>query len=102
MRSADFEREIEQAAQIGCPALPFLIDMSREEFEKLNPAWSRMLGTSPLVEYRRSSDLEEIVDRVYASARTLEISLDETVVPAQIEPPAPMCGADLGDGRESD
>ena len=92
MRSADFEREIEHAHQIGCPVLPFLIDISREEFEKINPSWSRMLGTSPVIEYRRSEAVHEILDRVSASAQTLDISMDETIVAAPVESPIHYTG----------
>ena len=69
MRSADFEREIEHAYSIGCPILPLLIDISREEFEKLAPSWCRMLGASPIIEYRRTEPLREILDRIAAAAR---------------------------------
>lgn len=85
MRSADVEREIEHAHRIGCPILPLLVDMSREEFEKLAPAWCRMLGASPMIEFRRSDSLRDMLDRIAAAAETLDISTDERIV-AAVEP----------------
>jgi len=79
MRSADFEREIAYAHEIGCPILPLLIDISREEFEKLAPTWCRRLGTSPMIEYRRTDPLREILARIVASAATLDIDMDERI-----------------------
>lgn len=82
MRSTDFEREIEHAYKIGCPILPLLIDISREEFEKLAPSWCRMLGASPMIEYRRTNPLREILDRITAAAETLDIGIDERIAVA--------------------
>jgi predicted Ser/Thr protein kinase len=79
MRLADFEREIEQAYAVGCPILPLLVDISREEFEKLAPGWRRMLGSSPIIEHRRSEPLSEIIGRIISAAETLAIRTDESV-----------------------
>jgi hypothetical protein len=79
MRSSDFEREIEHAHKVGCPILPLLIDISREEFEKLAPSWCCMLGPSPMIEYRRTDPLREILDRLVASAETLGIRLGPVI-----------------------
>lgn len=92
MRSADFEREIEHAYSVGCPVLPLLIDISREEFEKLAPSWRRMLGASPIIEYRRTEPLREILDRINASASTLEIGIDESMAGAPVESTARCAG----------
>jgi predicted Ser/Thr protein kinase len=77
LHSADLEREIEQAHSTSCPILPLLVDVSREEFEKLAPSWRRMLGASPILEYRRTRPLAEIVDRLAASAQALRIGRHE-------------------------
>lgn len=79
IRSPDFARELEHAYRIGCPILPLLVDISREEFEKLAASWCRMLGASPTIEYRRSEPLEAILDRLVTSAETLEICQDDTI-----------------------
>ena len=79
LRSTDFEREIEQSYSVDCPLLPLLVDISREEFEKLAPSWRRMLGSSPIIEYRRTEPLFEIVNRITAAANTLEIEIDESM-----------------------
>ena len=92
MRSADFEREIEHAHQVGCPMLPLLIDISREEFEKLAPSWCCMLGASPMIEYRRSGPLREIVDRIDGAAETLGIRSGPRIQAAPIEPPRQCAG----------
>jgi serine/threonine protein kinase len=85
MRSSEFEREIEHAHRIGCPILPLLVDMSREEFEKLTRSWCRMLGSSPIVEYRRSEPLHDICNRFVASAETLGVRRNETLVASPSE-----------------
>ncbi len=77
IRSADFEREIEHAHKIGCPILPLLIDIPREEFEKLAPSWCSMLGASPMVEYRRTAPLRQLLDRITAAAKMLDITIDD-------------------------
>jgi predicted Ser/Thr protein kinase len=92
MRSGDFEREIEHAYSVGCPVLPLLIDISREEFEKLAPSWRRMLGASPIIEYRRAEPLSEILDRIAASASTLGIGIDESIAVRPVEPTARCAG----------
>lgn len=74
LRSGDLEREIEHAHRIGCPILPLLIDISREEFEKGAPAWCRMLGPSPTVEYRRPLPVGELSERLVAAAKSLSIA----------------------------
>jgi hypothetical protein len=84
MRSTDFEREIEQSYSVDCPLLPLLVDISREEFEKLAPSWRRMLGSSPIIEYRRTEPLIEIVNRITAAANTLEIEIDESISPISL------------------
>ncbi len=86
MRSADFERELQHAHKIGCPILPFLVDISREEFEKRAPAWCGMLGASPIIEYRRTDPLRELLERIAASATTLAINTDNRIVVAPVEP----------------
>jgi hypothetical protein len=92
MRSADFARDIEHAHQLGCPILPLLIDVSREEFEKLAPTWCCLLGTSPRIEYRRNDALQGILERLAASAKTLDIAKDDNLVVAASEPVAALCG----------
>ena len=92
MRSSDIEREIEHADKIGCPMLPLLVDVSREEFEHLAPPWRSTLGTSPTIEYRRSEPLREITDRIAASAETLGIAASRTLVAAPAESPRRCSG----------
>ena len=92
MRSADFEREIEHAHKISCPILPLLIDISREEFEKLAPHWCRMLGSSPIIEYRRAAPVREILDRITASAKLLAIAVDERIAVSLDEWSRPCAG----------
>lgn len=75
--SADFARELEHARHTGCPLLPFLIDISREEIEKLAPTWCRTLGASPMIELRRSAPLRETIERIALSAKTLSIEIDK-------------------------
>jgi serine/threonine protein kinase len=82
MRSADFEREIEHAHKISCPILPLLIDISREEFEKLAPSWCSMLGASPMMEYRRPDPLRATIDRFFTAAETLDIDIDDRLAVA--------------------
>ncbi len=84
LRSVEFEREIEQAHRIGCPILPLLIDLSREEFEKLAPAWCSMLGASPTIEHRRSARWQPVVDRIVAAAKTLDIAVDAHITAAPV------------------
>ncbi len=86
MRWSDFEREIEHAHKIGCPMLPLLVDLSREEFEMLAPAWRSMLGASPAIEYRRSDPVREMVDRIGASAETLGIPASRHAAAAPADP----------------
>jgi hypothetical protein len=86
LRSNDFARDVEYAHQIGCPILPLLVDMCREEFEKLAPPWRYLLGTSPRIEYHRSDTLQGILDRLAASAKTLDIARDNRIVAAPAEP----------------
>jgi len=92
IRVADFEREIEHAYSVGCPFLPLLIDMSREEFEKLAPSWRRILGASPIIEYRRTEPLSEILDRLALSATLLEITVDESIAVPPVELTARCAG----------
>ena len=53
--------------------LPLLIDLSGEEFEKLAPTLCRMFGASPLIEYRRSEPLADLINRLTLAAQQLEI-----------------------------
>jgi Protein kinase domain/TIR domain len=93
-RSIDLEREIEHAHRIDCPILPFLIDLSREEFEKLTPSWCRMLGSSPIIEYRRGERLRAIHDRLLAAAQSLGIGQDEIPDAPWVEP-TPQCSGQI-------
>jgi hypothetical protein len=86
MRSTDFEREIQHAYAVSCPILPLLVDVSREEFEKLAPSWTRMLGPSPIVEHRRTEPLSEIVERIAEAASTLKIDTNESIDAAWMAP----------------
>ncbi|MFG0334780.1 MAG: serine/threonine protein kinase [Maioricimonas sp. JB049] len=81
-RSADFGQELEHAHRIGCPVLPLLIDMSREEFEHLAPAWCRLLGTSPVIEFRRAAPEQELIERLVAAASSLRIATDAGIRPS--------------------
>jgi serine/threonine protein kinase len=92
LRSADFEREIAHAHKIGCSILPLLVDLSREEFEKLAPSWCCMLGPSPMIEYRRAEPLPSIVDRIATAAETLGIAIDERIAVSPMEPPRQCAG----------
>jgi hypothetical protein len=85
LQAADFQREIEHAHVIGCPLLPLLIDLSREEFEQLAPSWCRIVGTSPNIEYRRSAALDELIERISDSALALGIEIDESISAADRE-----------------
>ncbi len=84
MRSADLRREIEHAHKVGCAMVPLLIEMSREEFEKLAPSWRRILGEASLLELRRNEPLEGAVRRLTASAASLGIVGDFS---PHVEPP---------------
>jgi serine/threonine protein kinase len=77
LQSIDFHREIEHAHKIARPLLPLLIDISREEFEHLAPSWCRIVASSPKIEYRRNASLDELVERIEASAEALAIAIDE-------------------------
>jgi serine/threonine protein kinase len=92
VRNLDFQREIEHAHRVGCPILPLLIDLSREEFEKLAPAWRRMLGASPLIEYRHADQLSDVLGRLLESAELLGIAVDESLAVPSAEPPSPVNG----------
>src|SRR5262249_10573406 len=72
----------------------FLIDISREEFEKLAPSWCRMLGSTPLIEFHRTEPLANIHDRLTASAESLGITPDESRVVALGES-APACSGPI-------
>jgi hypothetical protein len=76
---ADFEREIEHAYHIGSPILPILVDVTREQFEKLAPHWLYMLGASGMIEYRRSEAVPAVMERILAAAETLHIGTDGSV-----------------------
>jgi len=91
LRSVDFEREISHTHSLGSPLLPLLIDISREEYEQLAPAWCYMLGASPIIEVRRPHPLEEIVARIVVAAKSLKIAESST-----ISAPAPSTGACVG------
>ncbi|MCA8999362.1 MAG: protein kinase, partial [Planctomycetaceae bacterium] len=77
VRSADFEREIGHAHHVGCPMLPILVDLSREEFERGAPSWRATLGGASLIEHRRGDPLEFVLDRLVSSAEVLGIESDE-------------------------
>ena len=88
IHSIDFAREIEHAHRITCPMLPLLIDLSREEFVKIAPAWCRMLGTSPTIEYRRVDGVATLLDRIEAAGEMLGIRRDVALsTPADVTPP---------------
>lgn len=76
LRSADFAREIEHARHVGCPLLPLLVDLTREELEKLSPT---MLGAGALVEHRRSAAVSELAGRLADAAQALGIARDERI-----------------------
>jgi hypothetical protein len=44
-----------------------------------------MLGASPMIEYRRTNPLREILDRITAAAETLDIGIDERIAVAPVE-----------------
>ena len=92
LHSPDFEREIEHAHKVGCPLLPLLIDFSREEFEKLAPAWCRRLGASPMIGYRRGELLSELVKRISLSAERLNIHINEMLRVLREPPANPVAG----------
>jgi hypothetical protein len=90
IRSLDLEREVDHASTIGCPLLPLLVDMSREEFEKAAQSWRRRLGASPIIEYRRTEPLHEVRSRIIMAAVELGVGIDESIrVPP--EKSAPRC-----------
>lgn len=76
MRSSDLARELEHAHRIGLPILPWLIDLSRDEFEKLAPFWCRMVGASPALELRRTDPPDTMLRRITAAADALGIAPD--------------------------
>lgn len=76
LRAGDLRREIEYAGQIGCPVLPLLVDLSREEFEQIAPVWRQLIGPSPMVEYRRNTAISPLLERLAASAEVLQITAD--------------------------
>jgi hypothetical protein len=92
LQSSEFEREIQHAHRIACPLIPLLIDISREEFEKLAPSWCRMLGSSPFIEFHRTGPLTTIQDRLAASAESLGIRPDPDRVTAVPESPPARSG----------
>lgn len=83
IRTGELDAEIEAAHTIGCPVLAVLVDLSREEFEKLNPPWRTMLGVNAMVEHQRLSDSAGIVDRLQSTATALAIEKDATIPPRQ-------------------
>ncbi len=90
--TTDFEREIEHAHRLGSPIVPVLIDLSREEFETLTPAWVRLLGASPLIEFRRTDSLTELLPRLLDSAERLDIAIDESLAAPPDEQPRSLNG----------
>ena len=94
LNSADFQREIQIAHEIGCPLLPVLIDIPREEFEKLAPAWCCMLGASPIVEHRRTGPPRNFLERITSSARAMKMEIDEGVAVPRYES-SRQCGGQI-------
>lgn len=98
LRSRDFERELEYAYDIGRPLLPLLIDLSREEFEELAPAWRRMLGISPIVEFRRAEGMASLMSRLAGAAESLSIpksaELADAGLPAAVRCSGPIWATD--------
>ena len=72
--------------------LPLLIDISREEFEQVAPAWCRIVGPSPKIEYRRNAPLDQLIDRIAASAEALGIRVDEKIIAQQCDFERPCTG----------
>jgi hypothetical protein len=85
LRSAEFAREIEHARHVGCPLLPLLVDLTREELEKLSPA---MVGSGAIVEHRRGSSVSELAGRLAGAAEALGIARDERL--ARSAPASPV------------
>jgi hypothetical protein len=77
---------------VGCPVLPLLIDLSGEEFEKLAPTLCRMFGATPLIEYRRSDPLAELIHRLTVAAGQLEIRPTEKLAIPRTDPAASCTG----------
>lgn len=94
LRSADLAQEVQHAHKIGCPILPLLIDISREEFEQVVPSWRLMVGSSPKVEHRRASPLQPLIDRIAMSADALDISRGRSAAPLQRES-SPLCSGQI-------
>ena len=92
LRSVEFQREIEHAHKIGCRMLPLLVELPREEYEKLAPAWCSMLGASPMIEYRRTEPLPELIGRIKASAQALDIGIDPEMAVTPVRPAAQCSG----------
>lgn len=92
IRTPDFEREIEHAHRIRSPIIPVLIDLSREEFEMLAPAWVRLLDASPLIEYRRADSPAELLPRLLDAAERLEIAVDDSLAIPPEEHPRSLNG----------
>jgi serine/threonine protein kinase len=92
VRAADFRREIEYAHRIARPMLPLLVDISREEFEQVAPAWCRLVGTSPKIEFRRHAPMDTLIDLVAASAEAIGVRVDETSVERSCDPERPCTG----------
>jgi hypothetical protein len=74
LRSAEFARDMEHARHVGCPLLPLLVDLSREELEKLAPV---MLGSGAIIEHRRGTSVSEVAARLVGAAEALGIARDE-------------------------
>lgn len=73
LRSTEFEREARHAVSLGCPLLPVLIDVSREEFDRSAPVLSRLLSGAGVVEHRSGDSDEELGGRLVRSARLLGV-----------------------------
>lgn len=63
-----------------------MIDISREEFEQLVPAWRLMVGSSPKVEHRRTAPLQPLIERIAASAKALDLSQGASSAPSRLQP----------------
>ncbi|MCA9173692.1 MAG: protein kinase [Planctomycetales bacterium] len=92
LNSPDFPNEIEQAHEINCPLLPILVDISQEEFEKVNPSWRLLLGGVAAVEFRRRDPLESLLARLQSAATALGIPASRSPAPSRGGPQVEVLG----------
>ena len=92
IRSLDFDRETQHATRVGIPVLTILVDVSREEFERLAPAWCRLLGAEGLIEHRRGELLDAAIERIDSAAVELNIAVDGAIPPLDTAPSAICSG----------